>query len=755
MFPGVMLQFDIGRKQSILAVEKAMSSNQLIFLAAQKDIKDDNPKKEEIYSFGILAKINQILKQTDNMLRVLIESVSRAEAKFYDNGEGFIQATVKGKKDKPYDESSLKAEALTRGINELFSDYMSASGQVPSDLIFKINSKSTLSEMTDYIAANVNIDFEKKQEILAEFDVIKRAEILSEYLLKENDVLFYQKEIASKIKDNMDKTQKDYFIKEQIKFLSEELGDSEDPVTESEKFINKLNKLKLPKDTYEKLKEECGNLSKTPQGSAEANILRSYLELCFSLPWNKSSKDKINLKNAEKVLNEDHFGLEKVKERILEFLAVKKLSGSVKGQIICLVGPPGVGKTSIAKSLARAIGRKYVRMSLGGLGDESEIRGHRKTYVGAMPGRIISLLKQCKTNNPLFLFDEIDKLSKDYHGDPSSALLEVLDPEQNSEFVDRYLEVPFDLSKVMFIATANDASKIPGPLYDRMEIINLYSYTPEEKFNIAKRHLVPKQIKLHGIKEENLKFDDKSLKLIIDSYTKEAGVRELERKLSSIMRKVAKKIIESKSKDKCITINSKKVKEMLGPEKYKKDYKTKSEVGIVNGLAWTAVGGEILPIEVSLMKGKGKVETTGLLGDVMKESAKIATSYIRSNAKKLNISEDFYKNYDIHIHAPEGAVPKDGPSAGVTIATALVSALKKKKVNSKVAMTGEITLKGKVLPIGGLKEKTMAAFKNDVETVIIPSGNKSDIEKIDKTVKKSINFVFADNLNDVFNNAII
>ena len=755
MFPNVMLQFDVGRKQSILAVEKAMSSGQLIFLATQKDIKDDNPKKDEIYSFGILAKIKQILKQTDNMARVLIESVCRAEAQFYDDSEDFIQAKIEEKQDKPYDESSLESEALLRGLNELFSDYMSVSGQVPSDLILRINSKATLSETADYIAANVNLDFEKKQKILSELDVIKRAEKLSEYLSKENDVLFYQKEIASKLKDTMDKTQKDYFIKEQIKFLSEELGDSEDPVTESEKFINKLEKLKLPKDTYEKLKEECKNLSKTPQGSAEANILRSYLELCFSLPWNKSSKDKIDLKNAEKVLNEDHFGLEKVKERILEFLAVKKLSGSVKGQIICLVGPPGVGKTSIAKSLARAIGRKYVRMSLGGLGDESEIRGHRKTYVGAMPGRIISLLKQCKTNNPLFLLDEIDKLSKDYHGDPSSALLEVLDPEQNSEFVDRYLEVPFDLSKVMFIATANDPSKIPSPLYDRMEIINLYSYTPEEKFNIAKKHLVPKQIKLHGMKEKNLKFDDKSLRLIIDSYTKEAGVRELERKLSSVMRKVAKKIIESKNKDKCIAINSKKVKEMLGVEKYKKDYKAKSEVGIVNGLAWTAVGGEILPIEVLLMKGKGKVETTGLLGDVMKESAKIATSYIRSNAKKLNISENFYKNYDIHIHAPEGAVPKDGPSAGVTIATALVSALKKKKVNSKVAMTGEITLKGKVLPIGGLKEKTMAAFKNGVKTVIVPVGNKGDIEEIDGSVKEAINFVFADSLNDVFSSAII
>lgn len=754
MFPNVMLQFDIGRKQSILAVEEAMASGQLIFLATQKDIKDDNPKKSEIYKFGILAKIKQILKQTDTIVRVLIESVCRAEAKFYDNDD-FIRAQVKEKYDKPYDESSLKSEALMREINEIFSDYMSISGQVPSDLILKIESKSNLAEMTDYIASNVNLDFNKKQEILSELDVLKRAEKLSAYLSKENDILFYQKEIASKIKDSMDKTQKDYFIKEQIKFLSEELGDTEDIVTESEKFMDKLDKLKLPKDTYEKLKEECKNLSKTPQGSAEANILKSYLELCLSLPWNKSSKDKIDLKNAEKILNEDHFGLEKVKERILEFLAVKKLSQSVKGQIICLVGPPGVGKTSIAKSLAGAIGRKYVRMSLGGLGDESEIRGHRKTYVGAMPGRIIALLKQCKTNNPLFLFDEIDKLSKDYHGDPSSALLEVLDPEQNSEFVDRYLEVPFDLSKVMFIATANDASKIPGPLYDRMEIINLYSYTSEEKFNIAKRHLVPKQAKIHGLKKENIKIDDKALKLIIDSYTKEAGVRELERKLSSIMRKVAKKIVESNNKEKCVTINSKEVKEMLGVEKYKKDYKSKSEVGIVNGLAWTAVGGEILPIEVLLMKGKGKVETTGLLGDVMKESAKIATSYIRSNAKKLNINEDFYKNYDIHIHAPEGAVPKDGPSAGVTIATALVSALKKKKVNSKVAMTGEITLKGKVLPIGGLKEKTMAAFKNGVETVIIPAGNKGDIDEIDKAVKKSVNFIFANNLNDVFNGAII
>ncbi len=752
MFPNIMLHFDIGRKKSILAVEEAMNSNQLIFLATQKNAKDENPNKSQIYEFGILANVKQILKQTGETMRVLVEGKFRAQATEYDDSGKFIRAKIVEKESTEH-KKNASIEALIRKAQELFIEYLNVSPKISSDLVLSITSRTSAGKIADYIASNITLNFEDKQDLLKELDTVKRLKKLIVFLSRENEILRYENELGLKLKNSVDKNQKDYFLREQIKVLSQELGEESDPFTEAQEYRKKLEKLILPKDTYDKFKKECDNFSKVPVGSSEANIIRSYLDTCFSLPWNVSSKDVIDINKAEKILDKDHFGLKEVKERIIEFLAVKKLAPDIKGQIICLVGPPGVGKTSIAKSLAKAMGKKYLRISLGGVNDESEIRGHRKTYVGAMPGRIISAIKQAGTNNPLILFDEIDKLSKDYHGDPSSALLETLDPEQNSEFYDRYIEVPFDLSKVLFIATANDKSSIPKPLYDRMEIIELYSYNHEEKFNIAKNHLIPKQLKRHGLTKRNFKIEDDTLKTLIECYTREAGVRELERKLAALMRKAAKYIAENK--EKVIKVNDTKLKSMIGSAKYQRDkVDNLGQIGVVKGLAWTSIGGETMPIEVALMKGKGKVQITGSLGDVMKESAQIAVSYIRSNSHKLGVEEDFYKNLDIHIHAPEGAVPKDGPSAGITMTTAIVSALSSTPVKSNVAMTGEITLKGRVLPIGGLKEKTMAAYRDGVKTIIIPSGNENDLEKIDDVVRDSVNFIMAKELDTVFKHAL-
>lgn len=752
MFPNIMLHFDIGRKKSILAVEEAMSSKRLIFLATQKNIKSEDPGVDEIYSFGVLATVKQILKQNGESMKILVEGKCRARATQYDGSGGFIKAVV-DEKENIEGKNDAQTQALIRKSQELFAEYLSVSPKVPSDLVLSMTSCVGAGKTADYIASNVVLKFKEKQELLEEQDGVKRLKKLIVFLSRENQILKYEDELGSKLKDSVDKTQKEYFLREQIRLLSQELGEESDPVTEADEYRKKLEKLKLPADTYKKLKKECENFSKVPVGSSEANIIRTYLDTCFSLPWNKSSKDSLDIYKAEKILNKDHFGLKDVKERILEFLAVRKLAPDVKGQIICLIGPPGVGKTSVARSLAKAMGKKYVRISLGGLNDESEIRGHRKTYIGAMPGRIISAVKQVGTKNPLILLDEIDKLAKDYHGDPAAALLEALDPEQNREFYDRYIEVPFDLSKVLFIATANDKDEIPEPLFDRMEVIELCSYTNEEKFHIAKNHLIPKQLKMHGLTKKDFSISDDALKCVIKNYTKEAGVRELERKIAALMRKAAIKI--TKQEAKIIKINENSIKDLLGAPKYKEDKIDEGEtIGVARGLAWTCVGGTALPIEVSLMKGKGDIQITGSLGDVMKESAQLALSYIRSNAAKLGVKSDFYKNLDIHIHAPEGAVPKDGPSAGVTIATALLSALGKISVVPDVAMTGEITLKGRVIPIGGLKEKAMAAYIDGVKTVIIPRANESDLDKVDDVVKKSIKFIKADSLSDVFKYAL-
>lgn len=751
-FPGIMLHFEVGRKQSVMAVEQAMNSDRHIFLVTQREIEKEIPKPSDLYNIGVFAKVRQILKKDDSSVHVLLEGICRAEATQYIDGDKFLTAKI-SKVESQECEESLATEALIRKVEELVAEYLSISPRMPSDVFMNLSSHDGVGEMSDYIVSNIHLRFEDKQKLLEELDPIKRMERLIVFLSHENEILKYEYELGVKLKDTVDKAQREYFLKEQIRLFSKELGEGTDPITEADEYRKKLKKLKLSKDTYEKLNQECDNFAKVPVGSSEANIIRTYLDMCFSLPWNKSSKETIDIKKAQAILDRDHFGLKKVKERILEFLAVKKLAPDVKGQIICLVGPPGVGKTSIAKSLAEAIGRKYIKIALGGVNDESEIRGHRKTYIGAMPGRIISAIKQVKVNNPLILLDEIDKLSKDYHGDPSAALLEALDPEQNCEFYDRYIEVPFDLSKVFFIATANDKDEIPEPLYDRMEVIELGSYTHEEKFNIARDYLIPKQLKRNGLSKKTFAIDDDSIKVVIEKYTKEAGVRELERNIASLMRKSAKKIVEGSEKS--LKVDLQMVKKLLGTPKYKNEKIDINEfLGVAQGLAWTSVGGEMLPIEVVIMKGKGDIQITGSLGDVMKESVQLAISYMRCHASKLGIRKEFHKNWDIHIHAPEGAVPKDGPSAGVTVATALLSCLANKPVKKDVAMTGEITLKGNVIPVGGLKEKITAAYVNGVKTVIIPSENESDLDDIDEKIKKSINFIKADNLATVFKYAI-
>ena len=753
MFPNMVLHFDIGRKKSIAAVEEAIKSDQLIFLTTQKNIKDEDPKEDGIYSFGVLATVKQILKQTDEMTRILVEGKCRARALEILNGKDYMRAKVSEVHEDDIS-ADIKAEALVRKAEELFAEYISLSPRTSGDLILNFPAETSVGKVADYIASNVMLDFEDKQSILAQTNPMARMYVLINSLSRENALLSYEIEIASKLKNSMDKSQKEYFLREQIKILSSELGSGQDPITESDEYLQKLEKLSLPKEVYKKFKKECESFSKIPVGSSEANIVSTYLDTCFDLPWNKSSKESFDIEKAKKILEKDHYGLEDVKERILEFLAVRKISDNIKGQIICLSGPPGVGKTSVAKSLARAMGRKFVRISLGGVNDESEIRGHRKTYIGAMPGRIITALKQIGVNNPLILLDEIDKLSSDYRGDPAAALLEALDPEQNSAFYDRYLEVPFDLSKAFFVTTANDKENIPAPLYDRMEIIELYSYSNEEKFQIAKKYLIPKQMKRHGLTARKFKIDDESINEIISGYTKEAGVRELERKLSALMRKTAKKIVEGKEKSCSITV--KKIKELLGSKKYRNEIIDKNEhIGVANGLAWTSVGGEMLPIETVLMPGKGDIQLTGSLGDVMRESAQLAVSYARAHAKELKINSSFYKTKDIHIHAPEGATPKDGPSAGVTMLTSLISELTGIPVADNIAMTGEITLKGKVIPIGGLKEKSMAAYKAGIKKVLIPTDNISDLEKIDNEVKKSVEFIPVEDVKQVLKYALV
>ena len=752
IFPGMLLQFDVGRRKSILALEKAMEENQLIFLVAQEDLSDNDPSGEQIYSMGVVAKIKQVIRRSDEGVRLFAEGLYRAEVTSVASENPFFLMNLKRVETQPA-RMTRRSEALIRYTQNLFEQFIQNYSHIPPDIVIGVVQKKDCGELADYIASNIMFDFEEKQTILEELHPVRRLEKLANILKKETQVLSIESQISEKAKEQIDRNQREYFLREQMKAISYELGEDEDPQQEADDLRDRIEKLGLPALQHDKLIKECDRLSKMPEGSHEGSVIVSYLETCLELPWNTVSREHIDLKKAQRLLDRDHYGLDKVKERILEILAVKKLSPDIRGQIICLVGPPGVGKTSIAHSIAEAIGRKYVRVSLGGVRDESDIVGHRRTYIGSMPGRIINALKQAGTNNPLILLDEIDKMGNNFRGDPSSALLEVLDSEQNTAFYDHYIDMPFDLSNVLFITTANDASAIPEPLYDRMDVITLGSYTHLEKFNIAVKHLIPKQLKKNGIRPVQLRIVPASVHKLIDGYTREAGVRTLERRIASLCRKCAKYYVEDPKAR--IVVTPKKLVELLGPEKYKDDGASRQDmVGLVNGLAWTSVGGTLLPIEVAVMDGSGKLELTGSLGDVMKESARTAISCIRTRASTLGISHDFYAKYDIHIHAPEGAIPKDGPSAGTAMATAITSALCNIPVRHDVAMTGEITLLGRVLPIGGLKEKTMAAYRSGIKTVIIPADNVSDLEEIDSAVKNSIQFEPVEKIDQVLRIAL-
>lgn len=752
-FPKMVIHFDLARSKSIAAVEKAIKEDSKIFLVTQHDTYDEEPKAKDLYKVGVLAEIKQVLKLQDNVTKVLVEGLYKANlVRLIDDGE-VLRAEIK--KTPTYSRAkydATEAEALIRSLKEIFRKYSQFYPKMPDELLNAVESVEDPIKLYEIVTFNCNLNYRDKQALLEETSIIGKLSILCACLTSEIEILRLEMLINEQTKNSIDKGQKEFYLREQMRIIQEQLGE-EDVSEEAYDYINKIAEAKMDDESREKLYNETNKLSKLPPSSQEAFVIKNYLDTVLSLPWGKYTKSKLSLSKAESTLNKDHYGLKKVKERILEFLAVHLLNPDIKGQIICLAGPPGIGKTSIAKSIAKAMGRKYARVSLGGVRDEADIRGHRKTYVGAMPGRVITAVQQAGSANPLILFDEIDKLCSDIKGDPSSAMLEVLDSEQNNAFRDHFIELPFDLSKAVFITTANNVSAIPSPLLDRMEVIELPSYTAEEKFHIAKEHLIPKQIKEHGLKSSQLKIDDKAISDLIQFYTKEAGVRSLERCIASLCRKTAVKITSGESKK--VSIKSKDLQDYMGIKKYLPDISSKkNQVGVVNGLAWTSVGGVLMPLEVLVLDGSGKIEITGSLGDVMKESARIAVSYVRSVAEKYGIDKNFHKEKDIHIHAPEGAVPKDGPSAGVTITTALVSALSGIPVRADFAMTGEITLHGKVLPIGGLREKTIAAYKADIENVIIPVDNKPDLEEVDEKVKENIKFVFAENLTQVLDNAL-
>lgn len=752
VFPNTLIHFDVAREKSLLALENAMVNKQIAFVAMQTDPSIENPKASDIETVGTICKISQVVKMPNNTVRVLVEGVKRAKICEVLKTKPYFVSLVEEIEDEEYDESSIESEALRRKLIDEFMNYRDFNNRISSDFVLSLENTEDTSRLVDSIASNMPLKLLDKQEILNIEDIRTRAERLLELLLREIQIAEVDTNIDRKVKKNIDKNQREYFLREQLKVIHEELGD--DSEYEIDEYKKKLEELSLPEKVAEKCEKELARLSKMSINNPDANVIRTYLEWICDLPWNNFTKDTLEVSNAKEVLDRDHYGLKEVKERIMEYLAVKKITGSMAGPILCLVGPPGVGKTSIAKSIAESMGRSYARISLGGIRDEADIRGHRRTYIGSMPGRIINALKQAGTNNPLMLFDEIDKMASDYRGDPAAALLEVLDSEQNTKFRDHFMEVDFDLSNVLFIATANTLETIPSPLLDRMEIIEIPGYTSEEKFQIAKKHLLDKQLKKHGVTKKNVSINDSAIKGIISHYTKEAGVRTLERKIANVLRKAALKIVDNPETQ--IKVTSKNLEEFLGKEIFLDDFASKKdEIGVVTGLAWTQVGGDTLSVEVNIMEGTGNLELTGQLGDVMKESAKAAVSFVRSNSKKLSIAPDFYKTCDIHIHVPEGATPKDGPSAGITIATALVSALSGHPVNHKVAMTGEITIRGRVLPIGGLREKSLAAYQTGIKTIIIPFENKKDIDDLEDVVKENIEIILARNMNDVLKVALV
>ena len=747
VYPGMTLHFDVGRKKSIKALNTAMENDQLIFLVAQTDPSIDDPTGDDVFGVGVVCEVRQMMKiPNSSNYRVIVKGIQRATLidMFLDNG--YFSATIENahiiKAD--YNEQN---EAYVRLLKKEYEEYASMFKKISNDVVTAIIETESVGELCNIVCENSFFSYKDKQSILEEFDETECIKKLLLLIKKEITTLHLEAEIQEKLQKEVDKNQREYYLREEMKVISDELGEGENPAEEADEYRNKISSLKCDDKIKDKLYKECDKLMKMPSGSHEGTVIRTYLDKCLQIPFGKYSKDRINLKQSRSILDNDHFGLDDVKDRITEALAVLKRSSELAGQIICLAGPPGVGKTSIVKSLAKSMNREYVRIALGGVHDEAEIRGHRRTYIGAMAGRITEAIISAKTMNPIILLDEIDKVGSDYKGDPASALLEALDPEQNSTFNDHYIDFPLDLSKVLFITTANDTSLISAPLYDRMEIIELSSYSPDEKFNIAKKHLVKKEILKHGLTPAQLKISDSALHKIIKSYTREAGVRGLEKQIATLCRKAC---MELESGKQCLRINEKNLSKYLGTEKYDEDIiPSSNQIGVVNGLAWTQVGGTMLPIEVSALNGTGKIELTGNLGDVMKESAKIAVSFIRSQADKYFLDSDFYKTKDIHIHAPEGAIPKDGPSAGLAITTAILSELSGIPIKHNIAMTGEISLKGNALAIGGLKEKSMAAYKAGCDTIIIPKDNLKDLTKISDEVKNNVNFVSVSSFDEV------
>ncbi len=755
MFPNMQLHFDVGREKTLSAIKKSISSDHLVFMVAQRDEITDEISSDNLYEIGVVAKIKQVINMKNKTAKVIAEGMYRARAVKYTLGETFLYAQVE---EFPLEGvsalSDTKIEAYLRILNETFNQISSLIPRMPKEIINTVTKAEDPLYLAEYIASNIVASPKDKQLFLEEYGAEERLRLIVSILRKEIDIISIELNINERVQKQMDKNQREYFLREQLHQIQNELDIHANNEDNEEDYIKKIKTLKLSEEIEERLLKEAKRVNKLPDSSQETALVKNYLDTCLELPWNTQTKEKFDISHARKILDKDHYGMEKVKERILEFLAVKQLKGDASSQIICLVGPPGVGKTSIVRSIAKATNRNYERIALGGVRDESDIRGHRRTYVASMPGRIIQSLIHAKSKNPVILLDEVDKLGNDFRGDPSSALLEVLDPEQNCTFTDHYINLPFDLSNVMFFTTANNLSDIPGPLYDRMEIIELYTYTREEKFKIAKKHLVGKQIAKNGLTTKNIRISDSAIYAMIDDYTKESGVRSLERTIAKLCRKIAVATLEKENK--LYSVTSKNIEEFLGAAKYNsKEIEAKPEIGVANGLAWTSVGGETMQIEVSALTGTGKIELTGSLGDVMKESAKTAITCVRSIVDKYGINPDFYKDLDIHIHVPEGAVPKDGPSAGITITTALVSALSKRAVNPKVALTGEITLRGRVLAIGGLKEKSMAAYTNKIKTIIIPENNKKDIDDIADVVKENVEIVTVSEISEVLEIALM
>lgn len=753
-FPGNVFHFEAGRRKTIIALNQAMEKNAPIFLLAQRNQDEENPtfEKNDFYRVGVVARVMQMVRVSKDTIRVVAECKMRARITDVVQEAPFFAVDVL---ECPcyVGDDALNRTALVRLAQSSFDEYNHEAALAEAEVYQKIRRSGDAIALSDYLGLNLPMETEAAQHVLEEDCAEIRLEHLITFMQSEIELLHTENEIQDKVKKQIDKNQREYYLREQIKVIADELGDGDSPAAEAETYRTRIAELNLDEEHTEKLRKECDKLARMPSGSHEATVVRGYLDACLELPWNRYTTDRIDVKAAEKVLDRDHYGLKKVKERILELLAVRQLQPDIRGQILCLVGPPGVGKTSIARSVAQAMNRKYARVSLGGVHDEAEIRGHRKTYIGAMPGRVMAAIKQAGSANPLILLDEIDKLGGDFHGDPASALLEVLDPEQNTTFHDHYIDLPFDLSRTLFITTANDEAGIPGPLRDRMELIRIPGYTLEEKVHIAQDHLFPAQLKKNGLDRRRVKLPEEALRALIDGYTREAGVRNLERLLGSLCRKAARRIVSEEVKTVKITV--KELEPLLGPAPFPPDEtENRDQVGVCNGLAWTAVGGEMLQVEVALMEGTGKLELTGSLGDVMKESARIAISCVRSHAAELGIDGDFHKKQDIHIHVPEGAVPKDGPSAGVTLTTALVSALTNNPIRGDVAMTGEVTLRGRVLPIGGLREKAMAAYTHKMRTVIIPKGNVPSIAEVDDAVKEGIEFVPAETISIVLQTAL-